>query len=174
MEKYEIIGKDVWGVKAKNLINVTNCSVCRYNGYKCSAINCGEFFYLKDEEIEKVENKKSYTVIEKNDYGFLVEGYIGLNVCNICKFTKSKIPFCYTFCGEDTNNYFLPDSEAEKLESETELKAKNEELIKFLEDNIECCKIHEIQKNSTDPVDIATVAMYITYKNVLEFIKNQK
>ena len=34
--------------------------------------------------------------------------------------------------------------------------------------------INEIENDSNDPVDTATYSMYITYKNVLEFIKNQK
>ena len=80
---------------------------------------------------------------------------------NVCIYYDSDIVGVCNLCHD--NSYFLSDFEA-----------KNEALIKFLEDNIDCCKIHEIQKNSTDPVDIATVAMYITYNNVLEFIKNQK
>ena len=57
MSNYEIIGKDVWGIKARNLMNVTNCSICKFNGYSCSAVDCGEFFYLKDEEVEKLESE---------------------------------------------------------------------------------------------------------------------
>lgn len=53
-------------------------------------------------------------------------------------------------------------------------KTKKEELIKFLEDNIECCKINEINKDSTDPVDTATYSMYVAFNNVLDFIKNLK
>ena len=117
----------------------------------------------------------SYKIIEKNEYGVLVvdsEPNQNISdVCNKCKYLDN--------CEDEwmhciINTYYIPDSEVERLELENDLKAKNEALIKFLEDNIDCCKIHEIQKNSTDPVDIATVAMYITYKNVLEFIKNQK
>ena len=114
----------------------------------------------------------SYKVIEKNEYGIRVRNYSGIPDCHLCKNVVEKSTCKRSECAP--NSYYLPDSEVERLELENDLKAKNEALIKFLEDNIECCKIHEIQKNSTDPVDIATVAMYITYKNVLEFIKNQK
>ena len=78
----------------------------------------------------------SYKVIEKNEYGVLVEK---LSACQICKYKEEK--GCLDLkCGTD-DKYYLPDSEVEKLELETDLKAKIEALIKFLEDNIDCCKI---------------------------------
>ena len=111
----------------------------------------------------------SYKIIEKNEYGIRVRNYSGISDCNLCRNVAEKSTCKRNECAP--NSYYLPDSEVEKLESENDLKAKNEELIKFLEDNIDCCKI---PKDHKDPVDTATYSMYIAYKNVLEFIKNQK
>lgn len=111
----------------------------------------------------------SYKVIEKNEFGIRVRNYSGIHDCNICKYHEEKNTCNRYECAP--NSYYLSDYEIEKLESENNLKAKNEELIKFLQDNIDCCKI---PKDHKDPVDTATYSMYIAYKNVLEFIKNQK
>ena len=114
----------------------------------------------------------SYKVIEKNEYGVLViDNDKHKSMSDIC----SQCKYC-DICNDEwmeciINTYYLPDSEAEKLELENDLKAKNEALIKFLEDNIDCCKI---PKDHKDPVDTATYSMHIAYKSVLEFIKNQK
>ena len=136
----------------------------------------------------------SYKVIEKTDFGIRVRNYSGISDCNLCKNHAEKNICNRIECAP--NSYYLPDSEVEKLESEKTLsdeiigiqnekikmledtlkqvilseKAKNEELIKFLQDNIDCCKI---PKDHKDPVDTATYSMYIAYKNVLEFIKNK-
>ena len=116
----------------------------------------------------------NYKVIEKTDFGIRVRNYSEMSDCNLCKNVAEKNICNRIECAP--NSYYLPDSEVEKLEYEkleyeNDLKAKNEELIKYLEDNIDCCKI---PKDPKDPVDTATYSMYIAYKNVLEFIKNQK
>ena len=163
-----------------------------------------------------------YEIIEKNQYGVLVGNPTDISSCFLCKL---KPITCKMVCLPYTNSYYLPDSEAEKLESENQLmnttiddlyieskcyfevkkklddtqkelidlrvelrvekekskaleaysrglELKYSKLIKYLEDNVECCKINEIDSN--DPVDTSTYSMYITYKNVLEFIKNKK
>ena len=67
----------------------------------------------------------SYKIIKKNKFGFLVEQ---LSACQICKYKEEKS--CLDLkCGTD-DKYYLPDSEVERLESENDLKAKNEELKK--------------------------------------------
>ena len=74
----------------------------------------------------------SYKVIEKNENGVLVEQ---LSVCQICKYKEEKS--CLDLKCGTVNQYYITDSEAEKLESENNLKAKNEELesrIKELEE----------------------------------------
>ncbi len=58
MKEYEIIGKDVYGTQAVTKNNTTNCSNCRYKGEMCFGILCKDFFYLKDEELEKINNEK--------------------------------------------------------------------------------------------------------------------
>ena len=111
----------------------------------------------------------SYKVIEKNEYGIRVRNYSEYSDCSLCKYHEEIAKCKRSECAP--NSYYLPDSEVERLDVETNLKAKNEELIKFLEDNIDCCKI---PKDHKDPVDTATYSMHIAYKSVLEFIKNQK
>lgn len=186
MDKYEIIGKDVWGVKAKNLTNVTNCSECRYNGYSCLAVDCGEFFYLKDEEIEKLENKKSYKVIEKNEYGVKVKNTTGYWDCYLCNYDKKSCGLDMSKC--NFKQYYLPDSEAEKLESEKQKPLADEiiiiqkDKIKMLEDTLE--KVIEtlkeylfVESNTSlliDPNKINT-SVFQFHKNgnvILEFKAN--
>ena len=58
MKEYEIIGKDVYGTQAVTKNNITNCSNCRYKEFTCGTIPCKDFFYLKDEELEKINNEK--------------------------------------------------------------------------------------------------------------------
>ena len=58
MKEYEIIGKDVYGTQAVTKNNTTNCSNCRYKKIACHNINCKDFFYLKDEDLEKINNEK--------------------------------------------------------------------------------------------------------------------
>ena len=99
----------------------------------------------------------SYKIIEKNEYGIRERNYSGIPDCNLCKYVLEKSTCNRSECAP--NSYYLPDSEVERLESENDLKAKNEELIKFLE---EC-----IRKSGSIHEDHA-------YNNVLEFIKNQK
>ena len=116
----------------------------------------------------------SYKVIEKNEYGIRVRNYSGIRDCNLCKNVVEKSTCNRSECAP--NSYYLPDSEAEKLELENDLKAENEALIKFLEDNIERYKNTEnhykmvAKKRSSD----INWAMGQAYQNVLEFIKNQK
>ena len=102
----------------------------------------------------------SYKIIEKNEYGVLViDNDKHKSMSDIC----SQCKYC-DICNDEwmeciINTYYLPDSEVERLEFEANLKTKNEELIKFLE---EC-----IRKSGSIHEDHA-------YNNVLEFIKNQK
>ena len=115
-----------------------------------------------------------YKIIEKNKFGIWVRNYSGIPDCNLCKYVVEKNTCNRSECAP--NSYYLPDSEVEKLELENNLKAKNEALIKFLEDNIERCKE---QENYSKSMAIAMSAensgsMAIEYQNVLEFIKNQK
>ena len=84
----------------------------------------------------------SYKVIEKNEYGVLVvdndkHKSMG-DICSQCKYfdnCNSEWMECII------NTYYLPDSEAEKLEAENDLKAKKDEFedcqhpYKFLERN---------------------------------------
>ena len=60
-----------------------------------------------------------YEIIEKNEYGVLVNNEEIYNVCFHCKYDKSNIQECYKMCGSDTEYYYLPDKEAAKLETET-------------------------------------------------------
>ena len=116
----------------------------------------------------------SYKVIEKNKFGIRVRNYSGIPDCNLCKYVVEKSTCKRSECAP--NSYYLPDSEVERLEFEANLKTKNEELIKFLEDNIERYKNTEnhykmvAKKRSSD----INWAMGQAYQNVLEFIKNQK
>ena len=58
MKEYEIIGKDVYGTQAKHEDGMC-CQHCRYETlYECNDIPCDDFFYLKDEELEKINNEK--------------------------------------------------------------------------------------------------------------------
>ena len=80
----------------------------------------------------------SYKVIEKNEYGIRVRNYSEYSDCSLCKYHEEIAKCKRSECAP--NSYYLPDSEVERLESENDLKAKNEELesrIKELEKTIE-------------------------------------
>ena len=82
----------------------------------------------------------SYKIIEKNENGVLVEQ---LSVCQICKYKEEKS--CLDLKCGTVNQYYITDSEAEKLESENNLKAKNEELKS---------RIKELEEQKTTKVDL--------------------
>ena len=163
---YEIIEKNQYGVLVKNTTNYGDCFFCKYeitqcnNRYKC--IN--DSYYLPDSEAEKLESENQLMNTTIDD----------LYIESKCYFeVKKKL--------DDTQKELIDLRVELRVEKEKSkaleaysrgLELKYSELIKYLEDNVECCKINEIDSN--DPVDIATYSMYITYKNVLEFIKNQK
>ena len=102
MKEYEIIGKDVYGTQAVTKNNTTNCSNCRYKEFTCGTIPCKDFFYLKDEELEKINNEKiqilesrikefevcqhPYKSLERNENGLF---------CNKCKTQISNDPNIY-------------------------------------------------------------------------------
>ena len=79
----------------------------------------------------------SYKVIEKNEYGVLViDNDKHKSMSDIC----SQCKYC-DICNDEwmeciINTYYLPDSEVEKLESENNLKAKNEALENNLKQTI--------------------------------------
>ena len=57
-KEYEIIGKDAYGTKAKYK-DGNWCQNCRYETLdECSDIPCEDFLYLKDEELDKINNEK--------------------------------------------------------------------------------------------------------------------
>ena len=77
-------------------------------------------------------------IIEKNEFGIRVRNYSGIPDCNLCKNVVEKSTCKRSECAP--NSYYLPDSEAEKLELENDLKAENEALesrIKEMEKTIE-------------------------------------
>ena len=85
----------------------------------------------------------NYKVIEKNEYGVLVESENSMSDCSECKYAKDRDVSCLKKCDSNIYRYYLPDSEVEKLEYESDLKAKNEALqnrIKELEATIENMK----------------------------------
>lgn len=61
----------------------------------------------------------SYKVIEKNEYGIRVRNYSEIPDCKLCKNHAEKNTCNRSECAP--NSYYLPDSEAEKLESENQL-----------------------------------------------------
>lgn len=61
----------------------------------------------------------SYKVIEKNEYGIRVRNYSEIPDCKLCKNHAAKNTCNRSECAP--NSYYLPDSEAEKLESENQL-----------------------------------------------------
>jgi hypothetical protein len=123
---YEIIEKNQYGVLVKNKTNYGDCFFCKYeitqcnNRYKC--IN--DSYYLPDQEAEKLEREISpetitlndmYEIIEKNQYGVLVKNKTNYGDCFFCKYEITQCNNRYK-CINDS--YYLPDQEAEKLESE--------------------------------------------------------
>ena len=85
----------------------------------------------------------SYKVIEKNEYGIRVRNYSGIPDCNLCKYVVEKSTCKRSECAP--NSYYLPDSEVERLESENNLKAKNEELES---------RIKELEEEKTTKIDV--------------------
>ena len=80
----------------------------------------------------------SYKIIEKNEYGVLVENETDENDCVLCIYYDSDIVGVCNLCHD--NSYFLSDFEAKILELKNDLKAKIEELesrIKEMEKTIE-------------------------------------
>ena len=62
----------------------------------------------------------SYKIIEKNQYGVKVKNTTDICVCEICKYRY--LPLEHNVCKKCyMDSYYLPDSEAEKLESENQL-----------------------------------------------------
>ena len=57
-----------------------------------------------------------YEIIEKNQYGVKVKNTTGYWDCNLCKHDKKSCEVDISQC--NIKQYYLPDSEAEKLESE--------------------------------------------------------
>lgn len=124
----------------------------------------------------------SYKIIEKNEYGILVIDDEILNgisdVCRKCKYLSN--------CEDEwikciINTYYLPDSEAEKLESE------NQVMNTTIDDlYIESKCYFEVKKKLDDTqkelIDLQIENKQLkervngleTYLNILEFIKNQK
>lgn len=61
-----------------------------------------------------------YEIIEKNQYGVKVKNTTDISVCEICK--HRYLPLEHSVCKKCyRDSYYLPDSEAEKLESENQL-----------------------------------------------------
>ena len=77
-------------------------------------------------------------IIEKNEYGIRVRNYSGIRDCNLCKYVVEKSTCKRSECAP--NSYYLPDSEVERLESENDLKLKNEELQTRIKELEEKCK----------------------------------
>ena len=73
----------------------------------------------------------------------MVESENSMSDCSECKYAKDRDVSCLKKCDSNIYRYYLPDSEVEKLEYESDLKAKNEALqnrIKELEATIENMK----------------------------------
>lgn len=62
-----------------------------------------------------------YEIIEKNQYGLLVKNTTGTGACIHCKYERGKCGEAHNYCKLNPLYYFLPDSEAERLESENPL-----------------------------------------------------
>ena len=60
-----------------------------------------------------------YEIIEKNQYGIKVKNTTGYWDCNLCKHDKKSCEVDISQC--NIKQYYLPDSEAEKLENENPL-----------------------------------------------------
>lgn len=152
---YKVIEKNEYGIRVRNYSEYSDCSLCKYHEEiaKCKRLECApNSYYLPDSEVERLESENQLMNTTIDD----------LYIESKCYFEVKKK---------------LDDSQKELIDLQNEnkqLKEKSNDLIKYLEDNVECCKINEIENDSNDPVDTATYSMYITYKNILEFIKNQK
>ena len=72
----------------------------------------------------------SYKVIEKNEYGVRVRNYSEYSDCGLCKYHEEIAKCKRVECAP--NSYYLPDSEVEKLESETD---SQKELIDLQTEN---------------------------------------
>ena len=147
---YKVIEKNEFGIRVRNYSEMSDCNLCKNVAEKniCNRIECApNSYYLPDSEVEKLESELTPETFTINDM-----------------YVEAKLLFD---CQDQLRDLQIENKQLK--ESIAELQAKNEELIKFLQDNIDCCKI---PKDHKDPVDTATYSMYIAYKNVLEFIKN--
>ena len=157
---YKVIEKNEFGVlvidndRNQNINDV--CSKCKYLD------NCNDewmeciinTYYLPDSEVVKLEAELTPATFTINDM-----------------YVEAKLLFD---CQDRLEDFQIENKQLkEKIE---ELQAKDNELIKFLEENIKDCEENEnaFKKVGSYLLSESFLSMRSAYKNILEFIKNQK